>query len=148
MNEIDFMKIALAEAQKAYCLEEVPVGALIVKNNTIISKAHNQTRSLKLSTKHAEIIALEKASLALNNERLIDCELFVTKEPCAMCAGAIIHTRIKKVFIGARDPKAGACGTVLSVCGYKKLNHQPEISFGILEEESSRLLKKFFHEKR
>lgn len=145
---IDFMKIALEEAQKAYELGEVPVGAVVVRDATIIACAHNENRSSNNPTRHAEIIAIEKASLKTGNERLVDCELYITKESCAMCAGAIVHARIKKVFVGARDFRFGACGTVLSVCGNGILNHVPDIEFGILEKESSGILKRFFLEKR
>lgn len=142
------MKIALNQASAAYDVDEVPIGAVIVRNGDIVSKAHNCTRTLKNPIKHAEIIAIEEAVKILNNERLNGCDLYVTKEPCAMCAGAIVHARLERVIIGARDDKYGACGTVLDVCGNNKLNHRPEIIFGILEKESGDLLKKFFAQKR
>jgi tRNA(adenine34) deaminase len=143
-----FMRIALEEAKIAFKSGEIPVGALIVKNGEVIARAHNCNRKLRNSVKHAEIICIEEASLVLCNERLLDCDFYVTKEPCAMCAGAIVHARIKSVFIGAEDEKYGACGTVLNVCGNERLNHVPIIEFGILREEASFILKEFFKIKR
>jgi tRNA(adenine34) deaminase len=143
-----YMRIALEEAKRAFENGEIPVGAVIIKNGEIISRAHNRNRETCNPVKHAEIICIEQASHILNNERLTDCDLYVTKEPCAMCSGAIVHARIKSVFIGAEDEKYGACGTVLSVCGSGQLNHLPKIEFGILREESSLLLKKFFKIRR
>ena len=140
----DLMRIALEEARLAYEKGEIPVGAVIVKDGGIIARAHNRNREMNNPVKHAEIICIEEASRILNNERLVDCELYVTKEPCAMCSGAIVHARIKSVFIGTEDEKYGACGTVLNVCASERLNHVPKIEFGILREESSLLLKKFF----
>jgi tRNA(adenine34) deaminase len=139
-----FMRIALEEAKIAFDSGEIPVGALIIEDGEIIARAHNINRSLNNPVKHAEIICIEEASRVLSNERLLDCDLYVTKEPCAMCAGAIVHARIKNVFIGAEDEKYGACGTVLNVCGNENLNHVPIIEFGILREEASKILKKFF----
>jgi tRNA(adenine34) deaminase len=143
-----FMRIALEEAKTAFESGEIPVGAVIVKDSEVIAQAHNSNREFHNPVKHAEIICIEEASRILNNERLLDCELYVTKEPCAMCAGAIVHARIKSVFIGAEDEKYGACGTVLNVCGNGLLNHVPEIEFGILRDEASLILKKFFKIKR
>ena len=148
MTPFEIMKIALEEATSAFKKDEVPIGAVIVYNNKIISKSHNCTRTLKNPTRHAEIIAIEEAAKVLDNERLIGCEIYITKEPCAMCAGAIVHARFKRVVIGARDEKYGACGTVLDVCGNQKLNHRPDIEFGLLENESRLLLKRFFEQKR
>jgi tRNA(adenine34) deaminase len=143
-----FMLEALRQAEIAFNKDEIPVGAVIVKDGKIIAKAHNLNRSKTNPVKHAEIICIEKAARLLHNERLINCELYVTKEPCAMCAGAIVHARIEKVLIGAEDKKYGACGTVLDICGSKKLNHSPIIEFGIFREETALLLKKFFKNKR
>jgi len=148
MNSEIFMKEALAEAKKAGGEDEIPIGAVIVLNDEIIARAHNQNRQENNATRHAEIIAIERASAHLRNERLTDCVLYVTKEPCAMCAGAIVHSRLKRVIIAAKDIKYGACGTVLSVCGSSILNHVPEIEFGLFEKESAALLKKFFKMKR
>ncbi|MCP4136902.1 MAG: nucleoside deaminase [bacterium] len=142
------MQAALEEARKAYDKGEIPIGAVLVKDGTIIARAHNQNRETQNPTRHAEIIAIEEACRCLGNERLTDTELYVTKEPCAMCAGAIVHARVKRLIIGAGDPRYGACGTVLSICGNPLLNHEPEIEFGLLEEESAQLLKSFFREKR
>lgn len=144
----DFMRAALKQAKIAYNKGEIPVGAVIVKDGRIIARAHNQNRAKNNPVKHAEIICIEKASRVLNNERLTGCELYATKEPCAMCSGAIVHARIKSVFIGTEDKKYGACGSVLNVCGNKSLNHVPVIEFGLLREEASLLLKKFFKNKR
>ncbi len=148
MDKRHFMTIALEEAKKAYSLGEVPVGAVIVKKNKIIAKSHNETRTSNNPLRHAEIIVIEKASEHLQNERLIECDLYVTKEPCSMCAGAIVNSRVSRLIIGARDERYGACGTVLSVCGNRILNHIPKIEFGILENRSANLLKKFFKERR
>ena len=143
-----FMRIALEEAKKAFLENEVPVGAVVVLDRSIVARAHNRNVKSQNPVRHAEIIAIEEASKILKNERLLDCDIYVTKEPCAMCAGAIVHARIRNVFIGTEDPKYGACGTVLSVCGNKQLNHIPNIEFGLLQEESSCLLKDFFKKLR
>jgi tRNA(adenine34) deaminase len=139
-----YMQVALEEARLAFDHGEIPVGAVIVRDGEIISRAHNSNRSSKNPILHAEIIAIQRASEALGNERLVNCDLYVTKEPCAMCAGAIIHSRIKNVFIGVADFKAGACGTVLTVCGSEKMNHLPHIEFGLLSEDAERILQDFF----
>jgi tRNA(adenine34) deaminase len=148
MTDEEFMERALVKAGEAFVREEIPVGALIVKDDVIISTASNENRQKNDATLHAEIIAIRKASDYLKNERLTDCDLYVTKEPCAMCAGAIIHARIKRVIIGTEDFKYGACGTVFDVCGNSLMNHVPEIQFGVLREKSQALLQKFFQEKR
>ena len=147
-EKLKFMRLALDEAKISYNQGEIPVGAIIIKNGRVISTSHNENRASKNPLKHAEMISINNACAFVENERLIDCEMYVTKEPCAMCAGAIIHARIKKLIIATEDKKYGACGSVLDVCGNKKLNHQPEIEFGILKEESLYLLKKFFKELR
>jgi len=148
MTEEEFMEAALSLAGDAYLRDEIPVGAVIVKDGTIIASGSNENREKNDATLHAEIIAIKKASQYLNNERLTGCDLYVTKEPCAMCAGAIVHSRIRRVIIGTEDSKYGACGTALDVCGNSRMNHIPEIKFGILREKSSSLLKQFFQEKR
>ncbi len=148
MTDEEFMEAALSLAGEAYLRDEIPVGAVIVQDGNVISSGSNENREKNDATLHAEIIAIKKASLYLNNERLTGCDLYVTKEPCAMCAGAIVHSRIRRVIIGTEDSKYGACGTVLDVCGNSRMNHVPEIQFGILREKSSSLLKKFFLEKR
>ena len=144
----DFMRVALEEAKKAYKQGEVPVGAVIVKNGKVISKAHNETRQKKNATAHAEILAIDGACKKLKNERLVDTEMYITLEPCAMCAGAIVQARIPKVIIGTRDFKSGAANTVLNVLENEKLNHRAGFTFGILEKECSEILKTFFKELR
>ena len=147
MEEI-YMKEALKEAKKAYRKKEIPVGAIIVKNNEIIAKAHNLKETKKDTTKHAEIIAIQKASKKLNSWRLTDCEMYVTLEPCTMCAGAIINSRIKKIYIGTMDEKTGACGSVLDLLGDYPFNHKVEVEKGVLQEDCERMLKEFFKELR
>ena len=142
-----FMKEALKEAKKAYEKLEVPVGAVIVKNGKIIARAHNLKETKKNTTKHAEILAIEKASKKLNAWRLLDCEMYITLEPCSMCAGAIINSRIKKIYIGALDEKTGAAGSVLNLFDYK-FNHKVEVEKGILQKECEKVLKDFFKELR
>jgi tRNA(adenine34) deaminase len=148
MIDEEYMNIALEEARKAFSLGEIPVGALIIGNAGIIAAGHNVNRSTGIPTKHAEILVIEAAAAAIHNERLNGCTLYVTKEPCAMCAGAIIHARIERLVIGARDFRFGACGTVFSVCGNPSMNHVPEITFGVLELESAGLLQDFFRLRR
>ena len=143
-----YMKQAIKEAEKAYSKLEVPVGAVIVKDGKIIARAYNQKESKTDTTKHAEILAIQKASKKLKSWRLIDCEMYVTLEPCTMCAGAIIHSRIKKVYIGAMDEKTGAVGSVLNLFEDYKFNHKPEVEKGILKEDCESLLKQFFKELR
>lgn len=143
-----FMKEALKEAKKAYNKLEVPVGVVIVKDNKIIARAHNVKEQKQDTTKHAEILAIQKASKKLESWRLIDCEMYVTLEPCSMCAGALINSRIKKVYIGTLDPKTGACGSVLNLLKDYKFNHNVEIETGILQQECENLLKDFFKELR
>ena len=142
-----FMKEALKEAKKAYEKLEVPVGAVIVKNGKIIARAHNLKETKKDTTKHAEILAIEKASKKLDAWRLLDCEMYITLEPCSMCAGAIINSRIKKIYIGALDEKTGAAGSVLNLFDYK-FNHKVEVEKGILQKECEKVLKDFFKELR
>jgi tRNA(adenine34) deaminase len=147
-NDEEFMEHALLLAKNAYLKDEIPVGAVIVKDNVIIASGANENREKNDATMHAEIIAIKNASQYLNNERLLECDLYVTKEPCAMCAGAIIHSRIRRVIIGTEDIKYGACGTVFDICGNSKMNHIPEIKFGVLRDTASQMLKEFFQEKR
>ncbi len=142
------MSLAIEEALRAASEDEVPVGALIVHDDKVITKGRNLNRQKNNPLLHAEMIAIERAAAIFNNERLTDCTLYVTKEPCVMCAGAIVHARITRVVIGARDYRYGACGTVLSVCGNSLLNHVPEIEFSVLEEENVKVLKDFFRAKR
>ena len=139
-----FMKEALKEAQKAFDKIEVPVGCVIVKDGKIIAKAHNLKETKQDTTKHAEILAIQKASKKLQSWRLLDCEMYVTLEPCSMCAGAMIQARIKKVYIGALDEKTGACGSVFNLLEDYTFNHKVEYETGILQEECENKLKDFF----
>ena len=139
-----FMKEALKEAQKAYEKLEVPVGAVIVKDGKIIARGHNLKETKKDTTRHAEIIAIEKASKKLGAWRLLDCEMYVTLEPCSMCAGAMINSRIKKLYIGAIDEKTGAVGSVLNLLEDYKFNHNIEVEKEILKEDCEKILKDFF----
>ena len=143
-----FMKQALKEAEKAYKKLEVPVGAVIVKDGKIIARGYNQKENKKDTTKHAEIIAIQEASKKLGSWRLIDCEMYVTLEPCSMCAGAIINSRIKKIYIGTKDEKTGAVGSVLNLLEDYKFNHKVEIESGIMQKECEKILKDFFKELR
>ena len=143
-----YMKQALKEEEKAYKKLEVPVGAIIVKDEKIIARAHNQKETKTDTTKHAEILAIQKASKKLKSWRLIDCEMYVTLEPCSMCAGAMINSRIKKVYIGAKDEKTGAVGSVLNLFNDYTFNHKVEVETGIMEKECQEILKQFFKELR
>lgn len=146
--EEKFMLEALKEAKKAYNKLEVPVGAVIVKNGQIIARAHNLKESKKDTTKHAEILAIQKASKKLDSWRLLDCEMYVTLEPCTMCAGAIIQARVGKLYIGTMDYKTGACGSVLNVLEEYPFNHKVEYETEILKEECENILQEFFKELR
>lgn len=146
MNE--YMIQALEEAKKAYRLGEVPVGAVIVKDGIIVGRGHNLTETLKDPTAHAEIIAIRQAAKELGGFRLIGCSMYVTVEPCSMCAGALVWSRMEKVYIGTPDPKAGACGSIFNIVQEPKLNHRVEIEIGIMQEECSGIMKRFFKELR
>ena len=139
-----FMKRAINQANKAYNKLEVPVGAIIVKDDKIIARAYNQKEGKKDATKHAEIIAIQKASKKLQSWRLLDCEMYVTLEPCSMCAGAIIQSRIKKVYIGAMDEKTGRCGSVFNLFKDYKFNHHVEVEYNVCQTECEEILKEFF----
>src|SRR5436189_5739432 len=130
-----FMREALRQAAKAYEADEVPVGAVIVRAGKIIARAYNQVELLKDATAHAEMLALTQAEAAVGDWRLIDCDLYVTKEPCAMCAGALVHTRIRRVIFGCADPVAGAAGSIMNLVQTQSLNHRCEITSGILQKE-------------
>lgn len=147
-NIYKFMEEALKEAQKAYDMGEVPVGAVIVKDGKVIARGYNKKEEKQDTTKHAELIAIQKASKKLNSWRLIDCDMYVTLEPCAMCAGALIQSRIKKVYIGTMDPKTGACGSVLNMLEDYTFNHKVELETNILQTECESILKRFFKELR
>ena len=139
-----FMEEALVEAKKAFELGEVPVGAVIVKDGEIIARAHNLTETSKDPTAHAEVLAIKKAAEVLGGWRLMGCSMYVTLEPCSMCAGALVWSRMENLFIGARDPKTGACGSVFNIVDSGKLNHNVNVEYGLLETECSELLKEFF----
>src|ERR1700758_4670106 len=143
-----FMREALRQAQKAYAVDEVPVGAVVVREGKIIARAHNQVELLKDATAHAEMLALTQAEAALGDWRLIDCDLYVTKEPCAMCAGALVHTRIRRVIFGCSDPSAGAAGSVMNLLQMPQWNHRCNIASGILQDECAAILQDFFRTKR
>lgn len=143
-----FMKKALEQACNALELDEVPVGAIIVKGDQIISTGHNLKETSMDPTAHAEILALRRASEVLGGWRLSDCDMYVTLEPCAMCCGAIIQARIRKLYIGTMDPKGGAAGSKLNLLNDYGFNHKCEIEAGLLEQECSQILKSFFKGKR
>lgn len=142
------MTEALKEAQKAFSEDEVPVGAVIVYKGKIISRGYNQIERLKDPTAHAEMLALTSATNYLSSKWLNGASIYVTIEPCSMCAGALVLARIKSLCFGAGDPKAGACGSVLNIVNHKKLNHRLKVKGGILEKECGSLLKEFFKKKR
>ena len=139
---------ALAEAEKAAALGEIPVGAVIVRDGRIIGRGHNLTETAKDPTAHAEMIAIREAAKKIGGWRLIGCEMFVTCEPCAMCAGAMVWARIEKVYIGTMDPKSGACGSVFQIPSETRLNHQIKIETGLMQEECSEIMKSFFRKLR
>mgnify|MGYP000268300801 CR=1 FL=1 len=143
-----YMKEALKEAKKAYKKDETPVGAVIVKDGVVIARGHNEKELKNDPTLHAEISAIKKACKKLGTWRLNDCDMYVTLEPCAMCAGAIIQSRVGRLFIGTSDPKAGAVGSVVDILGIDDFNHKVEVSYGLLMEECSKILKDFFKELR
>jgi tRNA(adenine34) deaminase len=143
-----FMREALRQAQKAYAADEVPVGAVIVRAGKIIARSHNQVELLKDATAHAEMLALTQAEAAVGDWRLTDCDLYVTKEPCAMCAGALVLTRIRRVIFGCTDPVAGAAGSVMNLLQIPALNHRCDVAFGVLEEECAAILRDFFRKRR
>jgi len=148
MTEIEAMQAALAEARLAAEAGEVPIGAVVVHEGAILARAQNRVLRDLDPTAHAEIVALRAAATALGNYRLPGCTLYVTLEPCAMCAGAMIHARLDRLVFAAADPKAGAAGSVLAVLNHPQLNHQMQIEQGILAEASSTLLRAFFRDRR
>ncbi|MCX8090520.1 MAG: tRNA adenosine(34) deaminase TadA [Verrucomicrobiae bacterium] len=143
-----FMDEALRQAQRAAEADEVPVGAVIVRGGKIIARAYNQVELLKDATAHAEMLALTQAQAAVGDWRLTDCTLYVTKEPCPMCAGAIVHTRIARVVFGCADPKAGAAGSAMNLLQCESLNHRCVVTGGVREEECRALLREFFARQR
>jgi tRNA(adenine34) deaminase len=148
MNHDTIMRLALKEAHKALAIDEVPVGALIVKGGKIIARAHNRRETTQMATAHAELLAIEKACKKLNSWRLEGCLLYVTLEPCAMCTGASLLSRVEGIVFGAYDPKGGCMGTVTDLTSLKAFNHQPWVLGGILEKECAQLLTDFFKNKR
>ena len=142
MNE--YMEAALEEAKIAFDLGEVPVGAVVVRGGEIIARAHNMTETAKDPTAHAEILAIREAARILGGWRLIGCDLYVTMEPCSMCAGAIVWSRIERLYYGALDPKAGAAGSLYDIPGDARLNHNPVVTGGVMEEECSSIVRDFF----
>ena len=148
MSDADFMNLALALADEAARNGEVPVGAVVVKDGAVIGRGSNRPISATDPTAHAEIVAMREAAARLGNYRMAGCELFVTLEPCAMCVGAMLHARIARVVFGARDPKTGACGSVVDLPAVGALNHHARFEGGILAGESGAILKRFFAERR
>ena len=142
------MKEALKEAKKAELIDEVPIGCVIVKDDKIIARGHNQRETNQSPIGHAEIIAINKASKKLKSWRLEGCDMYVTLEPCIMCSGAIIQSRISKVYYGAFDPKGGALGSSINVLEAKNINHHPEVISGVMQEECSKIITNYFKAKR
>ena len=147
-KEIKYMKEALKEAKKAELIDEVPIGCVIVKDDKIIARGHNQRETNQSPIGHAEIIAINKASKKLKRWRLEGCDIYVTLEPCIMCSGAIIQSRISKVYYGAFDPKGGALGSSINVLETKNINHHPEVISGVMQEECSKIITNYFKAKR
>jgi tRNA(adenine34) deaminase len=143
-----FMREALRQAHKALDADEVPVGAVVVRTHKIIARSHNQVELLKDATAHAEMLALTQAEAAVGDWRLTDCDLYVTKEPCAMCAGALVHTRIRRVIFGCADPAAGAAGILINLLQMPGFNHQCDITSGVLQNECAAILQNFFRKRR
>ena len=143
-----YMKVAIREAKKAYALDEVPIGCVIVQNDKIIARGYNRRNTDKNTLAHAEMSAIKKASKKTGDWRLEDCTMYVTLEPCQMCAGAIVQSRLGKVVIGSMNPKAGCAGSVINLLQMKQFNHQVEMETGVLEEECSTMLSGFFQELR
>jgi tRNA(adenine34) deaminase len=148
MSDGEGLEAALAEAREAFAADEVPVGAIVVFEGRLLAKGQNRVLREKDPTAHAEVVALRGAARALGNYRLAGCTLYSTLEPCAMCAGAMIHARIERLVYGADDPKAGAAGSVLGVLNHPQLNHTVAVTRGVLAEESAGLLRRFFRERR
>jgi tRNA(adenine34) deaminase len=148
MNDIDFMQQAIVLAMQAAAQQEVPVGAIVVKDGVVIGRGSNAPISLNDPSAHAEMLALRDAAKNIGNYRLVDCTLYVTLEPCAMCAGVIQHARIARLVYGAADPKTGACGSVVDLMSEPKLNHHTQVDAGILAEDCGHLLSAFFKARR
>jgi tRNA(adenine34) deaminase len=148
INREKYMLEALIEANKAYSINEVPIGAIIVKYDEIIARAYNRRNTDKNTLSHAEILAIDEASRVVGDWRLDECTMYITLEPCPMCAGAIVQARIPKVVIAANNIKAGCAGSIINILEEDRFNHQVDVARGILEDKSSQLLKKFFRELR
>lgn len=148
MNDIDFMQQAIALAMQAASHQEVPVGAVVVRDGVVIGRGSNAPIALHDPSAHAEMLALRDAAKNIGNYRLVDCTLYVTLEPCAMCAGAIQHARIARLVYGAADPKTGACGSVVDLMSEPKLNHHTQVTSGVLAEDCGHLLSNFFKARR
>ena len=142
------MREALRQAKKAYDADEVPIGAVVVRGGKIIGRAYNQVELLKDATAHAEMLALTQAEAAVGDWRLTDCDLYVTKESCPMCAGALVHVRIRRIIFGCADLRAGAAGSIINLLQLPSLNHQCEITSGVLERECAAILQDFFRKRR
>lgn len=147
-EEEKYMKEAIRQARKAWKLQEVPIGCVIVKDGKIIARGYNRRNTDKNTLAHAELLAIRKASRAVGDWRLEDCTMYITLEPCQMCAGAIVQARIPRVVIGSRNPKAGCAGSILNLLQVPEFNHQVELKDGVLEEECSAMLTDFFRELR
>jgi tRNA(adenine34) deaminase len=147
-SDAHFMGEALRQARKGYRAEETPVGAVIAREGLVIARAFNQVETLKDATAHAEMLAITQAESVMGDWRLTDCDLYVTKEPCPMCAGAIIHARLRRVIYGCADPKGGGAGGVFNILQNPALNHQCEVTAGVRAEECGGILREFFKEKR
>ncbi len=148
IGDLDSLRLAIAEARAAEDHGEVPVGAVIVRDGEVLATGRNRVIADSDPTAHAEMVALRAAGKALGNYRLLDCDLYVTLEPCAMCAAAILHARIRRLVYAAADPKAGACGSVLGVLNHPQLNHRVEVTSGLLAEECGAMLSGFFRSRR
>lgn len=147
-KDIKFMKEAIKQAKKAYAIEEVPIGCVIVKEDKVIARGYNKRNTKKNTLAHAEMIAIEKACKKLGDWRIEECTMYITLEPCPMCAGAIVQARIPRVVIGTRNKKAGCAGSVLNLLQVQNFNHQVELTEGVLQEECSQMMKDFFREMR
>jgi tRNA(adenine34) deaminase len=147
-DDFFFMRKAIREARKAMEVDEVPIGAVIVMGDRVIAGAHNLRETLQDATAHAELLAIRKACEVLGTWRLIGCSLYVTLEPCPMCAGASILSRVDRVVFGAKDPKGGACGSLINLPADERFNHRPEVVAGVLADECGDILRKFFRDKR
>lgn len=148
MNDAGYMRLALELAARAAAAGEVPVGAVVVRDGTVVGRGYNQPIGIADPSAHAEIMALRDAGRTLGNYRLPDCDLYVTLEPCVMCSGAIMHARIRRVVYGARDPKTGACGSVVDLFAEARLNHHAAVTGGVMADEAASMLHAFFAQRR